>query len=69
MHTGKIRRILERQKGAPADIIAYADKAAKRIREKMRSMENRGKHSNVASIAGARELSCFVWGMMTANMA
>lgn len=65
----KSRRILERQKGAPADIIAYADKAAKRIREKMRSMENRGKHSNVASIAGARELSCFVWGMMTANMA
>lgn len=65
----KSRRILERQRGSPVEIIVYADKAAKRIREKMRNMENRGKHPNVSSMAGARELACFVWGMMTANMA
>jgi hypothetical protein len=32
-------------------------------------MVYRGKHKNVATTAVARELACFVWGMMTDNIA
>lgn len=65
----KSRRILMRQKNAGPEIIAYADKAAKRIRSKMKSLEERGKNYNVSSAAGARELACFVWGMMNGRLA
>ena len=47
--------------------MAYADKATKRIRTKMKHLEERGKNYNVSSAAGARELACFVWGMMNDN--
>ena len=30
----------------------------------MKHLEERGKNYNVSSAAGARELACFVWGMM-----
>ena len=30
---------------------------------------NQGKKSNVAKTAVARELACFIWGMMTDNQA
>lgn len=62
---GKSKRIVLRQKGQSPAVIAYADKGSKRIRAKMRSLEERGKNHNVASTAGARELACFIWGMMT----
>lgn len=65
----KSRRICERQKGMDLAVVAYADRAAKRVRTKMKSMEIRGVKSNVATTAGARELACFVWGMMTGNIA
>jgi len=32
-------------------------------------MEDKGKNANVSTAAGARELSCFIWGMMTGNIA
>ena len=36
----------------------------------MTNLETRsGKNVNVATAAGARELACFVWGMMTGNIA
>ena len=60
----KSKRMKVRQKNASAEIVAYADKATKRIRTKMKQLEGRGKNYNVASAAGARELACFVWGMM-----
>lgn len=65
----KSRRILERQKNAGPEIVAYADKATRRIRTKMRHLEERGKNHNVSSAAGARELACFVWGMMNGKIA
>ena len=65
----KSKRILERQKNASPEIVAYADKATKRIRTKMKHLEERGKNYNVSSAAGARELSCFVWGMMNGKIA
>ena len=65
----KSKRILERQKNASPEIVAYADKATKRIRTKMKHLEERGKNYNVSSAAGARELACFVWGMMNGKIA
>lgn len=65
----KSKRIIQRQLGADTKVIAYADRGVKRIRTKMKSMEMRGVKSNIATTAGARELSCFIWGMMTDNIA
>ena len=65
----KSKRMQLRQKNANAEVVAYADKATKRIRTKMRQLEDRGKNYNVASAAGARELACFVWGMMNGKIA
>ena len=65
----KSKRIQMRQKNASAEVVAYADKATKRIRTKMKQLEGRGKNYNVASAAGARELACFVWGMMNGRIA
>ena len=31
-------------------------------------MVARGKNANVAKMAVARELACFIWGMMTDNI-
>mgnify|MGYP002622115716 CR=1 FL=1 len=61
----KSRRVLKRQEGNDPDVIAYADKCRYRLKHKMMRLESRGKHANVASTAAARELACFVWGMMT----
>ncbi len=65
----KSKRIKERQAGQSPEVIAYADKGSKRIKAKMKNMEGNGKNANVSTAAGARELSCFIWGMMTGNIA
>jgi hypothetical protein len=39
-----------------------------RVRYKYRKMVREGKHVNVAKVACAREIACFVWGMMTDNI-
>lgn len=65
----KSGRILERQKNASPEIVAYADNATKRIRTKMKNLEECEKNYNVSSAAGARELACFVWGMMNGKIA
>ena len=65
----KSKRLLDRQKGNDPKVIAYADKCRYRLKHKMMNLENRGKASNVASTAAARELACFVWGMMTDHIA
>lgn len=65
----KSKRILMRQKGQSPETIAYADKGSKRIKALMRHLEvSAKKNCNIATTAGARELSCFVWGMMTGNI-
>ena len=64
----KSKTLKARQYGNPADIITYADKANERLRRKYYpTVLNQGKKANVAKTAVARELACFIWGMMTGN--
>ena len=64
----KSKKLRPRQSAQPADVIAYADKANTRLRSKYYKMIRHGKKKNVAVAAVARELSCFIWGMMTGNI-
>ena len=63
----KSKALRARQNGNTAEVIAYADKANTRLRSKYYKMIRHGKKRNVAVAAVARELACFVWGMMTDN--
>lgn len=59
-----------RQNGNTPQVIAYADKANERLRRKFyRLTLKNGTNRNVAATAIARELSCFMWGLMTDNVA
>ena len=53
----------QRQQGNAPEVIAYADKANDRLRRKYIRIATRSK-ANIAKTAVARELACFVWGMM-----
>ena len=64
----KSKELRSRQRGQTAEVIAYADKANTRLRSKYYKMIRHGKKKNVAVTAVARELACFVWGMMTENI-
>ena len=64
----KSKDLRARQNGNTAEVIAYADKANTRLRSKYYKMIRHGKKRNVAVAAVARELACFVWGMMTDNI-
>lgn len=65
----KSKVLKARQQGNSPEVIAYADKANIRFRSKYYRMIRHGKKRNVAVAAVARELACFVWGMMTDNIA
>ncbi|WP_034445420.1 IS110 family transposase [Butyrivibrio sp. AE2032] len=65
-HKSKVLK--QRQQGNSAETIAYADKANTRLRSKYYRLIRHGKKRNVAVAAIARELACFVWGMMTDNI-
>ena len=65
----KSKALRQRQQGNSAEVIAYADKANARLRSKYYRLIRHGKKRNVAVAAVARELACFVWGMMTDNIA
>lgn len=67
---GYISKTLKaRQRGNdPADI-AYANRANERLRRKYYRLTARKTVTNVAKVAIARELACFIWGMMTGNIA
>lgn len=64
----KSKALRKRQEGNGAEIISYADKANSRMRSKYYRLIRHGKKRNVAVAAIARELACFVWGMMTGNI-
>ena len=62
----KSKEMAARQAGNPPAVIEYADKANERLRRKYyRLVLKNGKKTNVAKTAVARELACFIWGMMT----
>ena len=63
----KSKALRARQKGNTAEVIACADKANARLRSRYYKLIRHGKARNVAVAAVARELACFVWGMMTDN--
>ena len=63
----KSKVIKERQAGCSESVIAYADKASSRLRRKYIKLIEHCKAANVAKTAVARELSGFIWGMMTGH--
>jgi transposase len=66
----KSKALKRRQHGNISQVIAYADKANERLRRRFYRMTlSKGISRNKAKIAIARELACFVWGMMTENIA
>ena len=63
----KSKRLLSRQKGMDPDVIAYADRGTARMKRKFFYLKENGKNTNVAKAACARELACFIWGMITGH--
>lgn len=66
----KTKGLCKKQEGNTAEVIAYADRANIRLKRKFHKLavEN-GRNRNIAVTAVARELGCFVWGMMTNHIA
>ena len=64
----KSKALKARQNGNSSQTIAYADRGNERLRRKYHQMKHKEKARNVCVIAVARELACFIWGMMTDNM-
>lgn len=64
----KSKDLKARQNGNTVEVIAYADRANTRLRSRYYKFIRQGKARNVAVAAIARELACFVWGMMTDNI-
>lgn len=61
----KSKIMKSKQAGNSPDIIAYADKANIRMKKKyIRMTQINNVKTNVAKTAIAREMACFVWGMM-----
>lgn len=67
--TGKSATLKKRQTGNTQEIINYADKANERLKRKFYKQMRNGKKYNVIATAIARELSCFIWGMMNNKVA
>jgi transposase len=66
----KSKALKKRQAGNTPQVIAYADKANERLKRRYYKMVlGKCKKHNVAKTAIARELACFMWGMMTDNIA
>lgn len=66
----KSKKLKARQKGNSSEVILYADKANERLRRKFYRLTLKNNvNSNKAKSAIARELACFIWGMMTDNIA
>ena len=57
----------KRQQGNDPKVIAYANKGNERLKRKYRSIAAR-KPKPLAVTATARELACFIWGMMTNHL-
>ncbi len=55
--------------GQPAEIVGYAMAAQQRLHRRYWRMAERNKPSQVATVAIARELAGFIWGLMTGHTA
>jgi transposase len=56
-----------RQLGQPDHVLATANRAQQRLHRVYHRMRARGKPHNVAVVACARELACFLWAAATAD--
>ena len=66
----KSKELKKRQEGNPPEVVAYADRANERLRRRYYRMTlKNGAKRNIAIVAVARELACFIWGMMTDKIA
>lgn len=66
----KSKELKKRQEGNPPEVVAYADRANERLRRRYYRMTlKKGAKRNVAIVAVARELACFIWGIMTDEIA
>lgn len=63
------KRLRMRRKGQNPEIVAYADKAGRRLSRKYNKLLIRGKVSQKIVTAIARELAGFIWGMMVGKIA
>lgn len=67
-HPGS-KRLAARREGLPVQLVTYANRAGRRLNKKFLRLLYAGKPSQVAATAVARELSGFIWGTMTKNVA
>ena len=67
--TGKSKVLKKRQEGNSQKVIAYADKANERLKRRFFKFVRQEKKYNVIATAVARELSCFIWGMLNDKVA
>lgn len=63
------KRLTSRRIGQSIEVIAYADKALRRLQKKFTKMLLKGKSKNVSVIAVSRELAGFIWGVMNEKIA
>jgi transposase len=59
--------IAQRRAGQPDHVIQIALRAQRRLHRVYRRLRERGKPANVATVAVARELACFLWAAATAD--
>jgi transposase len=59
--------LANRQTGQPDHVLAISNRAQHRLHRVGRRMRARGKPHNIAVVAMARELACFLWAAVTAD--
>ena len=67
--TGKSIKLKKRQEGNLPEVIAYADRANERLKRKFYKLMKRELKYNIISTAIAREMTCFIWGMLNNKVA
>ena len=65
----KSKAIRAKQSGQQQDMIDYCDRENLIMARKYTRLCAKGKNSNVANTAVARQLACCIWGIMTGNIA
>lgn len=63
------RTLVKRRQGLPADLVSYANRAGRRLNKKFLRIVFRGRPSQVAVTAVAREFAGFIWGAMVGQVA
>jgi len=65
----KSKKIRSKQQGQELQVINYCDRSRVYLTKKYNRLVEKGKNRNVAKTAVARNLACYVWGLMTDNIA